>query len=454
MNRTLALLLAVVLCCGTLVACGQTGADDTSGQTTAGTTTIGDVDSLTTTTTLSGTAQVTTSSSQHNQITSTTRQTTTQFQPTVTTLTRPKNTSSKKSTTATKKATTTKPAVVKPLVAIDPADYYGRSLLSGDLRQAYDRIVAAVEDLDSSVSFSGLSVSKNDLLRVLQYYCDDYPHHFYLDDDELLISYSGNKANSLSLKYTMSKSQIATAKSKLESAVTAMLSGIHGGMTAYERERLIYNRIIHHVVYTKSSDASIYTIYGALVNKKAVCDGYAHALQYLLYRAGIPCIRVTGSSKSESHVWNMVQLSGKWYHVDVTWDDPVISGVSDFAGYSYLNVTESQIKKDHTISPIVSGGITLSYDLPDATATTYYYFNQTGPTLSSFQYSTVLAHCRSVAAEGGTWAGFKVTGSANTFISKFTENYFNLQDDMSGYFQLNAIQYMEPVDGIIYIYIK
>lgn len=459
MTRALAMLLAVVLLCSIFTACGEATTPSTGGQSTTSastTTTAGVRDETDTSTSASysgSTALTTVANTTTSKRTVKPTTATTLPKPSVSVLTPPKTTTTG-ATTTTKKPTTTKPVTVKPLAAIDPDDYYGRMQLSGDLRKAYDRIAEAVEHVEATVEFDGLTVPKNDLMRVVQHYRDDYPQHFYLSNDNLSYVYSGNKVESLSLTYTMSKSEIATAKAKLQKQVDALLKDVHGGLTAYERERIIYHRLINHVTYTASSDPAIYTMYGALVNKKAVCDGYSHALQYLLYCAGIECIRVSGDSKGIPHVWNMVKLSNKWYHVDVTWDDPLIQGISDFAGYSYFNLTEAQIKEDHNIVPIKDGGTVISYDHPTATATDFNYFKQTGPTLSSFQYDKVLAHCRAVAESGESWAGFKITGSVDKFIEAFSDRYFDLQAAVPGYFKKQYVQTVPSAGDTVYINIK
>ncbi len=70
------------------------------------------------------------------------------------------------------------------------------------------------------------------------------------------------------------------------------------------------------------------TAKGALLKKVAVCDGYSHAFQMVMRKLKIPCRFVTGSSGGVGHAWNMVKLSGKWYHIDVTFDDPIINGTN------------------------------------------------------------------------------------------------------------------------------
>lgn len=64
-----------------------------------------------------------------------------------------------------------------------------------------------------------------------------------------------------------------------------------------------------------------YDMYGALVNHSAVCQGYAETMFYLLKEAGISCS--IASSVNINHAWNVVKIHGRWYHLDVTWDDPV-----------------------------------------------------------------------------------------------------------------------------------
>lgn len=63
--------------------------------------------------------------------------------------------------------------------------------------------------------------------------------------------------------------------------------------------------------------------YGALVNKKCVCQGFAEAYKRLLDTQGITCYVVHGKVKGrpDTHAWNVVSFDNKeYFHVDVTWD--------------------------------------------------------------------------------------------------------------------------------------
>ena len=61
--------------------------------------------------------------------------------------------------------------------------------------------------------------------------------------------------------------------------------------------------------------------YSVLVRKKAVCEGYTMAYCLLLRKFNIPCMAMI--SAVMNHCWNYVNIRGHWYHVDVTYDDPV-----------------------------------------------------------------------------------------------------------------------------------
>lgn len=124
----------------------------------------------------------------------------------------------------------------------------------------------------------------------------------------------------------------------------------------YDQIRYVHNFLIDNIEYDKTFELSnIYNVYGALVNGKSVCEGYAKAFKYILDDMGIPCIIACGiaqnsSGETESHAWNYVQIDGNWYAIDVTWDDPIIIGSGTLTNdlrYSYFLKGSEQFFKDH-----------------------------------------------------------------------------------------------------------
>lgn len=100
-------------------------------------------------------------------------------------------------------------------------------------------------------------------------------------------------------------------------------------MSDYEKEEALYRWVVNSVNYDwthqdvmADTPRESFTPYGGLVNRKAVCLGYATTFQLLMDLAGVECITVTGAAfrSTSDHAWNMVCLDGEWYCVDATWD--------------------------------------------------------------------------------------------------------------------------------------
>ena len=98
--------------------------------------------------------------------------------------------------------------------------------------------------------------------------------------------------------------------------------------TDYEKLAAIYDYICSNTDYEPAEDENDprRTAYGALINGKAVCQGYSTALYRLLLEAGIDNRIVFGKGvqageAERAHTWNIVDLYGKYYYVDITWDD-------------------------------------------------------------------------------------------------------------------------------------
>ena len=96
----------------------------------------------------------------------------------------------------------------------------------------------------------------------------------------------------------------------------------------YEKIKAVYDYICDNVEYEAAeSDIDVRrTAYGALVDGRAVCQGYSVSLYRLLLEAGIDNRIIYGVSASPdgamgNHTWNIVRLYGRYYYIDPTWGD-------------------------------------------------------------------------------------------------------------------------------------
>ena len=233
---------------------------------------------------------------------------------------------------------------------------YGRSLLTTDAqRSCYDQIAAAVRDMDASVKIS-TSLDPLTVESIYKYYFCDHAENFYLSRVSMSYTYTQlvtkkhYDSYTFAITYLYDKDTAAAMRSQLRQQVLALLAAADGKTGGEEKERALHDALVNAVQYDSAavnnaqSHPESFTAYGALVNGKAVCDGYAKAMKLLLDQAGVRSIYVSGTAVSESgsaaHAWDMAQVNGKWYYLDPTFDDPV-----------FYNSNGQQIDKsvvDHT----------------------------------------------------------------------------------------------------------
>lgn len=80
--------------------------------------------------------------------------------------------------------------------------------------------------------------------------------------------------------------------------------------------------------------------YGPLFEDKAICSGYSDAMSLFLDKLGLENIRVA----TDSHVWNAVLINNIWYHIDLTWDDPIVTNGGDIIQYDYFLITTDELE--------------------------------------------------------------------------------------------------------------
>lgn len=147
--------------------------------------------------------------------------------------------------------------------------------------------------------------------------------------------------------------QVETAKAYMEDVRRQMTEQIATD-GIYRKLGKVHNWLIETVTYGGDTKDR-HTIYGALANTQAVCEGYARTFKYLMDASGIPCILVSGTGtnsqgEEENHAWNYVQINENWYAVDVTWDDPIILNGGELTQelkYKYFLKGSEEFKIDH-----------------------------------------------------------------------------------------------------------
>ena len=154
--------------------------------------------------------------------------------------------------------------------------------------------------------------------------------------------YSNNKAIfQFQIVYRESAAQLK----KVNQDVKSILEELQlDGMNRAGKIKKIHDYIANNIIYDDT--LSLYTAYEGLEYGTTVCQGYALLFYKLCTETGIPCRYVGGYAKT-NHAWNIVKISGKWYHVDVTWDDTDM--VYQPVTYKYFLSGSKKMNLDHTL---------------------------------------------------------------------------------------------------------
>ena len=256
-------------------------------------------------------------------------------------------------------------------------DTYGKTFYSR-LYENIDNLKTGTYSVDFGVTFNDLLHTPNGetiLTNAFQLSINalllDHPEIFYLDVTKMYmftestttfagttyrISIGPDKNNSYLLPGFNSLQDVYIAEDNLKTQLYTITSRLKG--STYDKILQVHNYLVDNVEYDSSnSDLEVsHTLYGALINNLAVCDGYAKAFKYILDNIGISCVEICGDAQNssgdiESHAWNDVLLNGKWYAIDVTWDDPIIIGgtgiLTNELRYSYFLKGSDTFYKSH-----------------------------------------------------------------------------------------------------------
>ncbi len=176
----------------------------------------------------------------------------------------------------------------------------------------------------------------------------------------------------------VSKKRIEEMKTTFQDVSDQILSGVNPEWSDVEKALYIHDHLASRYEYDtrdpqSDTDPCRYDAYSLIVEGRAVCEGYALAYLYFMKRLGIPCR--TLPSDAMGHMWNQIQLEGRWYHVDVTWDDP-IEDMPGRAEHKYF------LKSDSAWAASYIWDNTLSEPCEDTSRDSFFWGSSSSPLVS------------------------------------------------------------------------
>lgn len=278
-------------------------------------------------------------------------------------------------------------------------NYFFYNQLNENEKGMYNRIINNIQAFKSGSDEIEIATSKENVNLKFQScwdaFCLDRPDIFYIDTKKVsfLTQTTSSMWDGVKVKYILkpqgngsyylscwsSESEIDSAMNEIEAVANEVIDKSTNYPSMYDKVKYIHDFIIENAEYNQNKGINDADIYGNLVKKTSVCEGYAKAFKYLLDKLNIPCIIVCGNGiaddgHSEFHAWNYVQMDdANWYAVDTTWDDPIVIGngkLSEKSKHKYFLVGSNNFSDTHQEDGDVSGtGQNFIY--PKLSATNY-----------------------------------------------------------------------------------
>ncbi|MBR3646496.1 MAG: hypothetical protein IKN54_08750, partial [Lachnospiraceae bacterium] len=227
------------------------------------------------------------------------------------------------------------------------------------------------------------AVLKTEAYAAVDAFVKDYPQVYWLSGSKLRFSMSTYTYQDIdgvtiegsitlrinpSMYFNEAQDYLNDVNSGIIDAQNAIISqyNITGETTQTDILKAIHDYIAKKVTYNNDAAASdgvgyeyAHTILPVFTdnsswNNSVVCEGYAKAFKILADRFGIETVIMVGSSintrgEFENHMWNAAKIEGKWYGVDVTWDDQPNKLYDTYflAGNNTIGLTKKTFSRDH-----------------------------------------------------------------------------------------------------------
>lgn len=290
--------------------------------------------------------------------------------------------------------------VVNPPSRVDVEErelsYYFYEQLEEKYKPAYDRLYKAYLAMETDVVLPGITAGQEVWEQVTPALHGDHTEMFWLNRYAAYETVEAQDGVHVHIEYSMDAETRAQRQKELDIHTAEFLEGITPQMGDYEIALKLYERMVAALDYDtltlnrqekengqkRNKPDDLRSCYGALVNKKCVCAGYARGYQYLLQKCGIQSMYIT--SRQACHAWNVVKMEGAYYHVDVTWGDPSDTDPTrngEYMRYRHFGLTDQEIEIDRPIAP--------GQNQPPCTSNACNYFVREGLFICRYDHSQI-----------------------------------------------------------------
>lgn len=248
----------------------------------------------------------------------------------------------------------------KPFVSAFETDvYYYYPILADEEDQTlYQEIYRILSCRLQETTVSTLDEER--LKQIFEFVLLDHPELFYVEGYQYTRYYVDDMLSQLTLQgtYCMDEEETKDYWSQIQDVTDEIVTQVSELDDQYEQAKCLYEYLINETEYMLDAWNN-QNICSVFIEKASVCQGYAKAYQYLMQKAGMMAVVVSGVANEEGHAWNLVKVDNAYYYVDPTWGDASYVMTEETnsddnlsfkngINYDFFLVTTEEIEKSHT----------------------------------------------------------------------------------------------------------
>lgn len=184
--------------------------------------------------------------------------------------------------------------------------------------EAFAVLYQAMADGEKTADLSEYKINTKDIVQLYSDVILASPELFYADNTLSYFYDSRDIVTGVEFRYTMESAKREEAVRMYEREVDYIVSLVEPGLSDAEKALFVHDYLI--ASYSYDTDIAIFDALTLLRDRRGVCQAYSLVYMAVLRELGMDAAMVT--SDEMGHAWNLVEVDGVWYHVDLSFDDP------------------------------------------------------------------------------------------------------------------------------------
>lgn len=173
-----------------------------------------------------------------------------------------------------------------------------------------------------TIYYQGYAANFNNDLKNAYIWLDQNEPYLWGIRGESYIQVIDYNSSYIAFQTTMNYDLTIEQNALVYGKIKQLIRNLDSNLTEAEKVKFVNDYLVTHTKYNDQSNAHPHTPYAILIHGEGVCEGYALAAHLMLEELGIENKYVVGDAGGP-HAWNLVKVDNNWYHLDVTWNDPI-----------------------------------------------------------------------------------------------------------------------------------